>query len=492
MPTFELDDRGYFWWADEPVPEGHFAPESAVTGQIQITTNGAANLILDDVLPRTPGRPSLQYGAIPGDAAELAVVGLIRRGQAYVRLEQLSQAGLNFGSARRTSETLKARICVQGSRLIADLPPNRYCTSVRLSLAGFDEWLQLQNPKIDEGAVELTAHIPRYMERHFEVPGATISIGADAYWWIEGPKTEIRLRQEGFIIYAPRSPMTLDEVRDVTRKIEDLLVLLTDCERSLGFPQIRASTVADWCQVSYETLQRPEKEISRSDLWTLFPELSPDFGVIANAWFSKSVDFGPGFHLYLGNRRGVSIYVEHRFASLVWGLEVFHRTNDPTRNTALTKKIERILSAVDDRDRRWLENMIKHADEPNLAQRIFSVLSPLPIGFDQAELKRFAKKCADERNTLSHFGGRGPGDDYFEHLRTWTLLIYALDYLYHARILQELGFTDSALREIFWNIYPSARIRDMLARNGLKIFDRDSRTSSAPEGCGCRRKAQRV
>jgi hypothetical protein len=478
MPTFELDERGYFWWADEPVSEGHFAPESAVTGQIQVGTNGAAKLILDDVLPRTPGRPNLPYGTIPGDEAELAVVGLIRRGQAYVRLEQLSQAGLSFGSARRTSETLKARMCVQRRRLIADLPPNRYGTAIRLSLAGFDEWLHLQIPKVEEGTIGLTAHIPRYMERRFEVPGATISIGADAYWWAEGPKTEIRLRQEGFLIYTPQSRITLNEVRDIAQKIEDLLVLLTDCERSLGFPQIRVNTADDWCQVSYETLQRPEREISRSDLWTLFPELSPDFGVIANAWFSKSVDFGPGFHLYLGNRRGVQLYVEHRFASLVWGLEAFHRTSDQTRNTTLTAKIGRILSAVDKRDRRWLKSILEYADEPSLAQRIFSALPPLPLGFDEDELRRFAKKCADERNILSHFGGRRPGDDYAEHLRTWTLLIYAIDYLYHARLLQELGFTEASLRKIFWNIYPSARIRDMLARNGLNISDRNPKTGS--------------
>jgi Apea-like HEPN len=225
-------------------------------------------------------------------------------------------------------------------------------------------------------------------------------------------------------------------------------------------------------------LQRPEREISRSDLWTLFPELSPDFGVIANAWFSKSVDFGPGFHLYLGNRRGVQLYVEHRFASLVWGLEAFHRTSDQTRNTTLTAKIGRILSAVDKRDRRWLKSILEYADEPSLAQRIFSALSPLPLGFDEDELRRFAKKCADERNILSHFGGRRPGDDYAEHLRTWTLLIYAIDYLYHARLLQELGFTEASLRKIFWNIYPSARIRDMLARNGLNISDRNPKTGS--------------
>ena len=55
MTIFDLDERGYFWWADEPVPDGHFAPENAVDGLIQIDTNGTIKLTLDDVLPRGPG-----------------------------------------------------------------------------------------------------------------------------------------------------------------------------------------------------------------------------------------------------------------------------------------------------------------------------------------------------------------------------------------------------------------------------------------------------
>ena len=205
MPTFELDERGYFWWADEPVSEGHFAPESAVTGQIQVGTNGAAKLILDDVLPRTPGRPNLQYGTIPGDEAELAVVGLIRRGQAYVRLEQLSQAGLSFGSARRTSETLKARMCVQGRRLIADLPPNGYGTAIRLSLAGFDEWLQPSKRSL--GLPHIFLAIWKDALR-FQGPPSPLEPMLTG-----GPKareTEIRLQQEGSLIYTPQVPNNIE------------------------------------------------------------------------------------------------------------------------------------------------------------------------------------------------------------------------------------------------------------------------------------------
>jgi hypothetical protein len=137
----------------------------------------------------------------------------------------------------------------------------------------------------------------------------------------------------------------------------------------------------------------------------------------------------------------------------------------------LVEKIERILSAVDKKDRRWLARVLEHAQEPNLEQRIFDVFAPLPLGFNEAELKQFATLCATERNLLSHFGGRSDTDSYDQHLNTWVLLSYALDLLYHARILQELGLPSAALRRIFWDIFPAARIRGVLARNGLNLFE---------------------
>jgi hypothetical protein len=264
--------------------------------------------------------------------------------------------------------------------------------------------------------------------------------------------------------------MTLDEVRDAVRKLEDLLVLMTDCERTLGFPQVRVNGANDWNQVSYETLQRREKEVTRSNLWTTFPHLSADFGEIAKAWFAKSAEFGPGFHLYLGNRRGMQLYVEHRFVNLVWGLEAFHRSKSGwTGNTALAEKIERILNVVDRKDRRWLERVSEYAGEPSLSQRIFDVLAPLPLGFDEKELRKFSNECATNRNLISHFGGRRDGDSYEKHLNTWIILSQALDPLFHARILQEIGFPEAAIRRIFWDIPPAYHIRKALERNGLHI-----------------------
>jgi hypothetical protein len=53
MPA--LEERGYFWWNDEPIPQGHLAPASAVAGLLKIDDNGRIDLELDGVLPSTHG-----------------------------------------------------------------------------------------------------------------------------------------------------------------------------------------------------------------------------------------------------------------------------------------------------------------------------------------------------------------------------------------------------------------------------------------------------
>lgn len=285
-------------------------------------------LTLDDVLPRGPGSPNLDLEASSTKASERAVVGLIKKGEMYVRLEQLLYAGFSSGGSQRTSESFKALFCVRGSHLIADLSSNRYCTEIRISLFGFEEWLQLPSLKFEESESEFTVHIPKWPEKMFELNETIITVGAKVNSKSDGAKGKT-IQQEGYLTYTPKLPMTLDEVRNTVRKIEDLLVLLTDCEETLGLPQVKIKGNDTLNQVSYETQPQRGKRIARSDLWTTFSNLSPNFGEIAEAWFAKSTKFGPGFHLYLGNRRGMQLYVENRFANLVWGLEALHRSKTP-------------------------------------------------------------------------------------------------------------------------------------------------------------------
>ena len=80
---------------------------------------------------------------------------------------------------------------------------------------------------------------------------------------------------------------------------------------------------------------------------TNFVQLRERFGDIWSNWKKKREVFGPGFYLYLGTRRGIRLYIENRFANLVFGLEAFNRRKYPPAIAAkLDAKIERIVAQV--------------------------------------------------------------------------------------------------------------------------------------------------
>lgn len=45
-----LQERGRFWWHEELIPSGYFAPESAITGLLTVEA-GKIALELDGILP---------------------------------------------------------------------------------------------------------------------------------------------------------------------------------------------------------------------------------------------------------------------------------------------------------------------------------------------------------------------------------------------------------------------------------------------------------
>ena len=61
MTSKLLEETGYFWWGDTPLPSGQFAPESAVVGKLSIDEEGYSRLELEGVLPNELG-PLAAFG----------------------------------------------------------------------------------------------------------------------------------------------------------------------------------------------------------------------------------------------------------------------------------------------------------------------------------------------------------------------------------------------------------------------------------------------
>jgi hypothetical protein len=200
-----------------------------------------------------------------------------------------------------------------------------------------------------------------------------------------------------------------------------------------------------------------------------FPAIKARFGELVSSWFVERERFGPGFYLYLGTRRGAAIYEEHRFVSLVWGLESFHRTaNDEPPSERVQAKIDRVLAKISaPKDRTWVEGRLKHAAEPSLEDRLHNLLSRLPVAFDAAGLRAFAKRCAKHRNDISHFGNVRSAHSDGQSLHELNQLRRTLDPLYHAIILLQIGVPREQVQSIFTTAYAGFLTRRVLAEVGL-------------------------
>jgi hypothetical protein len=164
------------------------------------------------------------------------------------------------------------------------------------------------------------------------------------------------------------------------------------------------------------------------------------------------------------------LYIEHRFVNLVWGIEAFHRRKlvspGPTR---IQEKVERIVNQITrPKDRKWLAKRLENAHEPTLEERIFQVLSTVPLGLDPERLRKFSMECAKLRNDISHFGGdRHEGRSYNDFIRDTDDKAEALSTLYHLLLLHEIGIDEAILKWWVFEGFKSYPIKYHFVQAGL-------------------------
>lgn len=443
MEAQGLEERGLFWWAGVTIPAGSYAPDSAIPGTLKVAQNGQTILELDRFLPREQGPPA----ARSNNFSACALVGILKQSGSYVRLEDLEPGGFRISDHLPSFESFRAFTCFRSDKPVRGERHLRCCTSIEIGLDGFEPWLDLENRPIRQSRIGMTFRWTRRRKRSYDLTSGRMTVTHELTHDSDDQQSTITLRQSGKLTYKPRIKMSLDDAKDIVRRLEDLLVLLTDIEKDLVWPQIKVTSMARSGTLYFARMTRSQSSKPAAP-WTTFPQLSDQFGRITDAWLVKHEKLGPAFHLYLGNRRGISLYLEHRFMSLIWGLESLHRQLRAVEpNPRLRTKVDRILAGVSEKkDRDWLKGYLRHADEPSLAVRLYEILADLPLGLDPRALRAFAEECANKRHDISHFGGlRAPGG-YRTLLRDLQHLLAALDPLYHFRILREVGVPDDLIR----------------------------------------------
>ena len=119
--------------------------------------------------------------------------------------------------------------------------------------------------------------------------------------------------------------------------------------------------------------------------------------------------------------------------------------------------------------RRWLKGKLKRAGEPSLADRLSHLVQLLPLPLDRKQVIAFATTCQDRRNELSHEGGHRRHSGYDRWVVSLHPLSNALDHLYHALILKEIGVTNERIQAIFQASYTAFPIRQDLHAVGITL-----------------------
>jgi len=409
---------------------------------------------------------------IAGGPVTKCIQGLLRDSDERIFLSDLLRAGGRFSSSGISFDRFRATNALIGRPAFPAAAQAPQFDTLEVPLQGFEEWLRLGSIELTRAEDGISASYVRPGDLTYDGDDGSLTIAFDA----ETDSSYMQrthsftIKESASLRLRLRSARSLSELHMQYGMIEDLLILLTGSDYRLAWPKVSLAESPKYRWFFPRlTSREPAAAPELHDVITNFSELRDQFGSIWSRWKAKREEFGPGFYLYLGTRRGMQLYVEHRFVHLIWGLEAFHRKNSvPEESDALAQKIERIIKQVAAaKDKKWLRGRLKTAHEPALGQRLFEVFAALPIGIDKAKLRKFSDECATLRNQISHFGGAQHGKPYFDFVRDLHSKSSALSTLYHALLLHEIGVDASILKRWTCSSFGSYPIKVNFVEVGL-------------------------
>lgn len=171
---------------------------------------------------------------------------------------------------------------------------------------------------------------------------------------------------------------------------------------------------------------------------------------IFGSWFKGIERLDSVYNLYFATLFIPNEYVDNSFFNLVRAVEIYHRRSTTEKDLPEDEhslRITRILSSIDKKYKKWLEEKLKYSNELTLRKR----LNDLLVKYDDVlenviiEKKKFVSKVIDTRNYLTHFDKRLKNRcSKRKELMTLSL---ALRLLLEIAFLDELGIERGKIRE---------------------------------------------
>lgn len=470
-----LKAEGVFRWFK---PGAERDDSQLVAGTLEIAANGVSTLSLTGLLPDDTEDLSRALSFVPKPIdQDRWIVGALKDSR-YVFLRRLASDGTTYGAAL-SHQGFKARDCVVFHHLDV-FPDLDRVSKLMVCLDFLGDWASEPAVKVTKTRGGAASRASKPKAQTFKLPGKTLRLKTNICYTAPADSffREATIKQQTYYESEPKAPQTLEAVRDDFHLLEDVLLMLSDVDVALPWPTV-------WYGRSPGTyyFERRRTDPQKVDIlksWAALTWLGKgteiDLGTMLTNLEAQQEILGPGLYLYLGIQRASGLYLENRFSTAIFGLESLHRRVGTTPAQAkLQAKIDRIINDVQQqKDKDWLSTRLRNAAEPSLEERLFLTFSELEIGLEPKALRVFAKECADIRNQVAHFGGERHGGSatYEAFVRRMYVLNEAVRTLYHAVLLNRIGFDPDLIRGYFHRSPYSTQRKLKMKEAGLEFVVR--------------------
>lgn len=472
-----VNARGWFWWADETIPEGHFAPANPVPGALTIGPDGETSLRLDGVLPRTNTDVSnqnemRQCGPICGVLDD--------RTQHVLLVDPIRDGSMTWAHGPCTEE-FKSLISMVKDGLF---PKNIDTFSVQdiiFPLDGYESWLGFSPFTVSRNkkSGRASAVYAKPKKRSWRQDIGKISIETHLTYSIPGKHEKITLESRNSLKINFINPLTLLRTKALSESIESFLITITSPKNIVRYPKINLSkkNITLSATMYYARNSGNYYDLRWHECLTRFSYIENDFGSILSKWLHHYENSGPGFYLYVSAFRYKNLYPEHRFANLIWGLESLHRYlyDEYHKKPEVQEKIERIIDQITlSKDKKYARRSLSYNLKKTLSERLEEMFTTINIGLNELSLKGFSKMCANLRNDISHHGAGTEYKNTLDYLNHLIDLSRGALPLYRAIILKIIGFPDDSI--IYATLKSPAAFGDKYYLKHLNLIKNDTQT----------------
>jgi hypothetical protein len=428
------------WWR-------HSNPDQRIAGTLELRASDPPVLRLWGTLAgdSTIIASSDPHGTVHGETIDGMDVSLLDtyRSALHLRIEGVS------------TEEISGDVAVLG-RLV-ESTDSMNVTRLQVGFANLADWIgagAFTDDSPAPGTYRLDVVLPDLPAA--ELDGARIAVRGN--WDTTGDRIRSRGVDLRYLVTIDLDrPATLyDAWRAWVEPMRDFLTFATDQPASIT--ELRLATIEDMsaptdeCPIDVVGAIEPVRASARQQRPLNVPlpwlVVRDRLGSMLAAWVDLRRSNEDAMALYFAQRYRDAHPVP-RFLGIAQALEVWHRRlkGDAQPSVDLQRRMERVLDAVEDRDRSWVEWLTRHAHEPSLRERLeylFRSVDDLVYPHEDNAWREAALVAADTRNYYTHYDPamRSKAASGRElHLLNAQLMVYLT-----ALILRRLPLDDKEVR----------------------------------------------